>query len=232
MGSTKRKDRNIMFISLSLLVLATVLQSGRLSQNNFLKIWISWDHWKPPFMELMFKEFPLGLFCVFSPRACSPNSIELLKYTILSPCQGIPASRRLIERREFDSRGRTEHCDTVKNELKVLVTQLCLTLCDPMDCSPLGSSVHGISQAKILEWVAISFSRGSSWPRDWTQVSCIAGGLFTVRATSEDMILHGCSNLEGKKINSSPLLSFLLNSVWRAAGDKPYGDTGGHLLLV
>ena len=42
----------------------------------------------------------------------------------------------------------------------VLVTQSCLTLCDPMDCSPPGSSVHGISQARVLEWVAISFSRG------------------------------------------------------------------------
>ena len=51
--------------------------------------------------------------------------------------------------------------------------QLCLTLCDPMDCSPSGSSVHGIFQARILEWVAISFSRGSSWPRDWTCVSWI-----------------------------------------------------------
>ena len=46
-------------------------------------------------------------------------------------------------------------------------------LCDPMYCSPPGSSVHGISQASILEWVAISFSRGSSWCRDWTHVSCI-----------------------------------------------------------
>ena len=54
------------------------------------------------------------------------------------------------------------------------VTQLCLTLCDPMDCSPPGSSVHGILQARILEWVAISFSRGSSQPSDRTQVSCIA----------------------------------------------------------
>ena len=44
--------------------------------------------------------------------------------------------------------------------------QLCLTLCDPMDCSPPGSSVHGILQAKILKWVAISLSRGSSCPRD------------------------------------------------------------------
>ena len=50
----------------------------------------------------------------------------------------------------------------------VWITQLCLTLCDPMNCSPPGSSVHGILQARILEWVAISFSRGSSRPRDWT----------------------------------------------------------------
>ena len=55
----------------------------------------------------------------------------------------------------------------------VLVTQSCLTLCDHMDCSPPGFSVHGILQARILEWVAIPFSRGSSWPRDWTLVSCI-----------------------------------------------------------
>ena len=46
--------------------------------------------------------------------------------------------------------------------VKGLVTQSCLTLCDPVDCSPPGSSVHGILQARVLEWVAISFSRGSS----------------------------------------------------------------------
>ena len=61
----------------------------------------------------------------------------------------------------------------------VLVAQLCLTLCDPMDCSSPGSSVHGILQARILEWVAVSFSRESSQPRDWTQVSCTAGRFFT-----------------------------------------------------
>ena len=59
------------------------------------------------------------------------------------------------------------------------LAQSCPTLCDPMDCSPPGSSIHGILQARILEWVAISFSRGSSWPRDWAQVSCIAGRFFT-----------------------------------------------------
>ena len=56
----------------------------------------------------------------------------------------------------------------------VKVAQLCPTLCDTM-----GYTVHGILQARILEWVAIPFPRGSSQPRDWTQVSCIAGGFFT-----------------------------------------------------
>ena len=56
-----------------------------------------------------------------------------------------------------------------------LVAQPCPTLCDPMDCSPPGSSVHGILQARILEWVAMPSSRGSSQPRDRTQVSFIAG---------------------------------------------------------
>ena len=59
------------------------------------------------------------------------------------------------------------------------VAQSCLTLCDTVDCSPAGSSIHGILQARILEWVAISFSRGSSLPRDWTQISHIAGRFFS-----------------------------------------------------
>ena len=58
--------------------------------------------------------------------------------------------------------------------MKVLVTQLCLTLCDPMDCSMPGSSVHGILQARILEWVAMAFSRGSSQPRGRTCISYIS----------------------------------------------------------
>ena len=67
-----------------------------------------------------------------------------------------------------------------KDILVVLVIQLCLTLHDPMDYSPPGSSVHGILQARILQWVAIPFSRASSRPRDQTQVSCITGRFFTI----------------------------------------------------
>ena len=61
-----------------------------------------------------------------------------------------------------------------------LVTQSYPTLCDPVDCSPPGSSVMGILQAGIVEWVTMLFSRGSSQPRDQTQVSCIAGRFFTI----------------------------------------------------
>ena len=69
-------------------------------------------------------------------------------------------------------------CMKVKSESKV--AQSCPTLCDPTDCSLLGSSLHGILQARILEWVAISFSRGSSRPRNQTWVSRIAGRRFNL----------------------------------------------------
>ena len=72
----------------------------------------------------------------------------------------------------------SEGCSAVKESERV--AELCLTLCDPMDCNPPGSSVHGILQARILEWVAIPFSRGSSGPRDRTQVSYITGRFFTI----------------------------------------------------
>ena len=66
-----------------------------------------------------------------------------------------------------------------------LVTKSCLTLSNPMDCSPPGSSVHGISQARILEWTAMPSSRGSSQPKDQTQVSYNAAGFFTSWSTRE-----------------------------------------------
>ena len=65
------------------------------------------------------------------------------------------------------------------------VAQSCPTLCNPMDCSLPGFSVHGIFQARVLEWVAISFSRRSSLPRDWTWISCIVARPFTISTTRE-----------------------------------------------
>ena len=71
------------------------------------------------------------------------------------------------------------HCSVAKS---------CPTLCHPMDCSPRGSSVNGISQAGVLEWVAIFFSKGSSQPRDQNCVSCIAGGFFTAEPRGKPWI--------------------------------------------
>ena len=72
------------------------------------------------------------------------------------------------------------------------VTQSCPTLCYPVDCGPPGSSVHGIFQARILEWIVISFSRGSSQPRHRTQVSHIAGRCFNLWATMS-VFIFGCA---------------------------------------
>ena len=70
------------------------------------------------------------------------------------------------------------------------VTQSCLTFCNPMNCCLPDSSVHGIFQARILEWVTTPFSRGSSQPSDGTWVSCTAGRFFTVCATREAPNIH------------------------------------------
>ena len=72
-----------------------------------------------------------------------------------------------------------------REKRKKMKSLSCVWLCDPMNCSLSDSSVHGIFQARVLEWVAISFSRGSSWLRDQTWVSLIIGRHFTIWATRE-----------------------------------------------
>ena len=74
------------------------------------------------------------------------------------------------------------------------VVQSCLTLCNPMDCSLPGSSVHGILQERILQWVAIPFCRISTWPRDWTWVSHIAGRFFTIWAKGKPVWMWELDN--------------------------------------
>ena len=85
----------------------------------------------------------------------------------------------------------------------MLVAHSCSTLCDPMNCSPSGSSVHGILQARILQWVAIPFSKGSSWSRDQSWVSFIAGRFF-----ARDLFIHVMMKL--KLIYMIPSLGTLL----------------------
>ena len=99
-----------------------------------------------------------------------------------------------------------------------LVAQSCSTDHNPLHCTPPGSSVHGISQARIVEWVAISFSRGSSWSRDQTQVSCVSwmAGRFFTRWTIPPIFLTLWIGQKALKHillhnNNSEVCSWLLN---------------------
>ena len=92
---------------------------------------------------------------------------------------------KILPLKEISKRWLGSLCVTSYNCMQVLVAQSSLTLCNPMDCSPQGSSAYGIFPARILEWVVIPFSRESSQPKDQTQVSCIAGRFFTIRDTGK-----------------------------------------------
>ena len=87
----------------------------------------------------------------------------------------IPFQLSCLPQPSFSSHFKRKHQNLKWMNGKVFVAQSCLTLCDPTDCSPPGSSVQGILKARILEWVAISFPKGSFRPRDWSCVSCSAG---------------------------------------------------------
>ena len=90
----------------------------------------------------------------------------------------------------------------------VLVAQSCPILCDPMDCNLPDSSVHGILQARILEWVDISYSRGSSWPRNQIHVSSIVGRLFIIWATNWFLVKDKPWRLNNVWISSENISSF------------------------
>ena len=122
--------------------------------------------------------------------------IRSKKY-LLFLCSGQPKARKTLEKmawvkellsvdlpKAFSDKGYKYSL-----KVKVSVTQSCLTLCDPKDCSPLGSSVHGILQTRILEWFAIPFSRGSSCPRDQTWVFCTADRFLTTEPSLVAIIL-------------------------------------------
>ena len=98
----------------------------------------------------------------------------------------------------------------------------CVWLCNPMDGSLPGSSAHGILQERILEWVAILFSRGSSQPRDQTWVSCIAGRFFTTWATREAHLDYPHTKCLS---SSSSILSALVATVWEQQRPRKLADS-------
>ena len=108
------------------------------------------------------------------------------------------------------------------SDVCVLVAQSCLALCDPTNCSLLGFSVHGILQARILEWVAIPFSGGSSQPRDRILVSCITGRFFTVWAT-------GKFSGKYKRKNADNLLGMIKNYLQITSLPTPFSQKNSML---
>ena len=106
------------------------------------------------------------------------------------------------------------------------VAPSCLTLCDPMGCSLPRSTVHGLFQARVLEWAALSFSRGSSRPRDRTQVSRTAGRRFTVWASRGLLVLSvyqqlthpGAANSVAYEASPRPLNKELRFNMWEPSG--------------
>ena len=114
-------------------------------------------------------------------------------------------SKYLIDRVPFNLLGIKLNTKKIKRKSKlsqnIVVFQSLSHIqlfCDPVNCNPPGSSVHGISQARILEWIAISFSRGSFKPRDGTQVSCLAGKFFTTGPPEKSQLKYGGSQPEQK----------------------------------
>ena len=122
-------------------------------------------------MKMWLKGLP-ELYPIFPPEAIVLLLLLLSRFSRVQLC----ATPYLLI---YRSQWRSTTC------VCVLVAQSFPALGDSMDCSPPSSSVLGILQARIWEWVAIPFSRGSSWPRYWTWVSCIAGRFFTIWASGE-----------------------------------------------
>ena len=135
----------------------------------------------PPFFYSLFASLPF----ILSPFPSSFLCFFL--FLALDYSLGLFNRRFLGERKISSLPVFLWHCliHLPSNLLWNEVAQSCPTLCDPMDCSLPGSSIHGIFRARVLEWVASSFSRRSSWPRDWTWVSRIVGKCFTVWATRQ-----------------------------------------------
>ena len=151
--------------------------------GGLLPVWSTTAFWmlsKPLHLRSMLSK---SMRCTRNSYACSWHwSTERAQFFSTAIPDGRPHNQHFKSWTNWA----TEFC--LIHRIHLFKAQSCPTLSDPKDCSSPGSSVHGILQARILERVAISFSRASSWPRDWTPVSCIAERLLTIWATREGHI--------------------------------------------
>ena len=141
-----------------------------------------------------------------------PKRLRITTYVIL---KWIRNSQDTQDARELKNEPLTFMLMCTARQVKMSVAQSCPTLCDSTDCSLPGYFVPGVFQARILEWVAISFSRGSSWPRDRTWVFHTAGRFFTIWAIREAIVYYVCISGIDWKMGSSPelhILKYLFNN--------------------
>ena len=152
------------------------------------------------------------------------------RYTILysHPFAKFPVGTCLKKKKLLEQKGRWNHQSHIDVNAPASfhkwcvcvwsVAQSCLTLCNPMHCSSPGSSVHRIFQARILEQVDISYSRGSSWPRDWTHISCVSCRFFTPELTGKPLQVMSIS--QNKKATQQLTLLLFVARKYRDAGPK------------
>ena len=172
---------SLLFNMLSMLVIAFLPRSKHLL--------ISWLQ-APSAEILKSRKVKSVTVSIVSPSIChgvmeQDAMILVLWMMSFKPAFSLPFFTFIKKLFSFSSLSSIRVVSSAYLKVKIEVAQLCLTLHGPMDCSLPGSSAHGIFQARILEWVAISFSRGSSWPRDQTCVSHIVGRCFTIWTTKE-----------------------------------------------
>ena len=139
------------------------------------------------------KELRIERYFIIYPQKRVENVQNWHSWVAPSPCKQVPPSLTLWA---------LSFCITpCLNEGEREVAQSCPTLCDPVDYNLLDFSVHGILQARILEWSAISFSRGSSQPRNRIQVSCTGGRRFNLWATREAQWKYECLGMKRIHVN-------------------------------
>ena len=147
---------------------------------SFKPLVLGWFHKKPLITGT--PDYYLSICCIYWPPTV-PDAFFLCDRNVAVTKQ---TNISLLEFNFSEQTDKKKICIVLEGaKVRCEVAQSCPTLCDPMDYSLPGSSVHGIFQARILEWVAISSSRRSSRPGDWTRVSCIVGRCFTIWATRE-----------------------------------------------